>query len=152
MDQVLAYYISQGFVTRANSHKNTYRISHQGLKALSCFASLLRSYFESYWIVLRATKYLSKKPYSEKDFLKKITSLGNKLYKLEIVERFESISSITFENALKFFCEKGAIKKSEKQDNGKITVNYENSNNREAVAYYGRIIDRYLRSSHFTIN
>ena len=152
VDRVLAYYISQGFVTKANTDEKTYRISHQGLKALSCFASLLRSYFESYWIVLRATKYLSKKPYSEKDFLKKINSLGNKLYKLEIVERFESISRITFENALKFFCEKGAIKKSEKHDNGKITVNYENGDNLEAISHYGRMIDRYLRSSHFTIN
>jgi glycerol-3-phosphate O-acyltransferase len=106
---------------------------------------------ESYWIVLRATKYLDKKSYSEKDFLKKINSMGNKLYKLEVVERFESISRITFENAVKFFCEKGAIKKRENQENGKVHVNYENGNNQEAVSYYSRMIDRYLRTSHFTI-
>ena len=150
IDQVLSYFITQGFITKENSQENTYRISHQGLKALSCFTGLLRSYFESYWIVLRATKYLSKKSYSEKDFLKKITSLGNKLYKLEIVERFESISRITFENALKFFCEKGAIKKRENQESGKISVNYENGNNQEAISDYSRMIDRYLRTSHFT--
>ena len=150
IDQVLSYFTTQGFITKENSQENTYRISHQGLKALSCFTGLLRSYFESYWIVLRATKYLSKKSYSEKDFLKKITSLGNKLYKLEIVERFESISRITFENALKFFCEKGAIKKRESQENDKISVNYENGNNQEAISRYSRTIDRYLRTSHFT--
>jgi glycerol-3-phosphate O-acyltransferase len=88
---------------------------------------------ESYWIVLRATKYLDKKPLSEKDFLKKINSMANKLYKLELVERFESISRISFENAVKFFCEKGAIKKSEKHENGKVQVSYENGNNQEAV-------------------
>jgi glycerol-3-phosphate O-acyltransferase len=151
INQVLAYCLSQRFIIEASSQFHTYRITHQGLKALSCFASLLRSYMESYWIVLRATKYLNKKPLSEKDFLKKINSMGNKLYKLELVERFESISRITFENAVKFFCEKGAIKKSEKHENGKVQVSYENGNNQEAVSYYGRMIDRFLRTSHFTI-
>ncbi len=150
IDQVLAYYVSQEFIIKVKTPDNTYRITHQGLKALSCFASLSKSYFESYWIVLRATKYIAKKPYSERDLLKKVNSLGNKLYKLELVERFESISRITFENAVKFFCEKGVIKKSEKDENGKIQVSYEDGNNREAISYYNRMIDRYLRTSHFT--
>ena len=76
--------------------------------------------------------------------------MGNKLYKLEIVERFESISRITFENALKFFCQKGAIKKRENQENGKLSVNYENGNNQEAISHYSHMIDGYLRTSHFT--
>jgi glycerol-3-phosphate O-acyltransferase len=151
IDKVIAYYTSQGFVKRVESQNNTYRITHQGLKALSCFAGLLKSYFESYWIVLRATKYLTKKTLSEKDFMKKVNSLGNKLYKLELVERFESISRITFENGIKFFCEKGAIKKTEKHENGKMQVSYEDADNREAISHYSRMIDRYLRISHFTL-
>jgi len=150
IDAVLAYYTSQGFVTRLRTGENIFRITHHGFKMLSCFASLLKSYFESYWIVLRATKYLANKTLTEKDFLKKVNSLGNKLYKLELVERFESISRITFENGIKFFCEKGAIKKTEKHENGKILVNYEYGDNEEAIAYYSRMIDRYLRISHFT--
>ncbi|MGD8372659.1 MAG: 1-acyl-sn-glycerol-3-phosphate acyltransferase [Syntrophobacterales bacterium] len=150
IDNMLNYFSSQGFIRDSNSQENTYRITHQGLLALTCFSSLLRSYLESYSIVLRATKYLSKKAYSERDFMKKINSMGNKLYKLELVERFESISKITFENALKFFCEKGVIKKREDQDNGKRQVTYEDGNDREAVSYYGRMIDRFLRTSHFT--
>jgi glycerol-3-phosphate O-acyltransferase len=150
ISQVIDYYVSQGFVTFMNNQGNTYSISHQGLKALSCFSTLLRSYFESYWIVLRATKYLSQKHYSERDFLKKINSLGNKLYKLELVERFESISRITFENALQFFCEKGAIKRNEKHEGGKRQVIYEAGDNRDAISHYNRMIDRYLRTSHFT--
>jgi len=150
IDQVIAYYTSQRFIIKVNSQESRYRITRQGLIVLTCFASLLRSYFESYWIVLRATKYLSKKPYNEKDLLKKITSLGNKLYKLEVIERFESISRITFENGIKFFCEKGVIKKSDTHDNGKIHVTYEDGNNPESISYYSRMIDRYLRTSQFT--
>jgi len=150
IEKILSYYMTQRFITKVASQDSTYRITHQGLKALSCFASLLRSYFESYWIVLKATKYLSNKTLSEKDFLKKINSLGNKLYKLELVERFESISRITFENAIKFFCEKGAIKKSEEHENGKMLVNYEHGDNEEVISYYSRMIDRYLRISQFT--
>jgi glycerol-3-phosphate O-acyltransferase len=132
------------------SQENTYRITHQGLKILSCFASLLKSYFESYWIVLRATKYLVSATLTEKDFLKKVNTLGNKLYKLELVERFESISRITFENGIKFFCEKGAIRKTESYENDKMLVHYEYGDNEEAISYYSRMIDRYLRISHFT--
>jgi glycerol-3-phosphate O-acyltransferase len=150
IDKVLAYYTSQGFVHSVKTQDDTYRITHHGLKALSCFASLLKSYFESYWIVLRATKYLAKKTLTEKDFMKKVNSLGNKLYKLELVERFESISRITFENGIKFFCEKGAIRKTEKHENGKIQVSYEIGDNEEAISHYSRMIDRYLRISHFT--
>ena len=150
INQVIDYHVSQGFITCMNNQGNTYSISHQGLKALSCFSTLLRSYFESYWIVLRATKYLSQKHYSERDFLKKINSLGNKLYKLELVERFESISRITFENALQFFCEKGAIKRNEKHEGGKRQVIYEDGDNREVISHYNRMIDHYLRTSHFT--
>ena len=150
IDEVLAYYMTQGFVTSMRSQENTYRITHQGLKILSCFASLLKSYFESYWIVLRATKYLVSATLTEKDFLKKVNTLGNKLYKLELVERFESISRITFENGIKFFCEKGAIRKTESYENDKMLVHYEYGDNEEAISYYSRMIDRYLRISHFT--
>jgi glycerol-3-phosphate O-acyltransferase len=150
IDRVMDYYTSQNLIMKVNGQENRYRITHQGLIVLTCFASLLRSYFESYWIVLRSTKYLAKKPYSEKDFLKKITSLGNKLYKLEVIERFESISRITFENGIKFFCEKGVIKKSDSHDNDKIHVNYEDGRNPEVISYYSRMIDRHLRTSQFT--
>jgi glycerol-3-phosphate O-acyltransferase len=150
IDEVLTYYMTQGFVTSMKSQENTYRITHQGLKLLSCFASLLKSYFESYWIVLRATKYLVSATLTEKDFLKKVNTLGNKLYKLELVERFESISRITFENGIKFFCEKGAIRKTESYENDKMLVHYEYGDNEEAISYYSRMIDRYLRISHFT--
>lgn len=150
IEQVLSYFTSQGFVAPTDGQRSTYRISHRGLKALSSFANLLRNYFEAYWIVLRATRYLAKKPYSDRDFMKKVNSLANKLYKQEIVERFESISRITFENAIQYFCEKGVISKSEKFDNGKSMVTYNDANNREAITYYGRMIDRYLRTSHLT--
>ncbi|MFP3869492.1 MAG: 1-acyl-sn-glycerol-3-phosphate acyltransferase [Syntrophobacteria bacterium] len=148
--QVLSYFTSQGFIVPGNNHQGTYRISHQGLKALSSFANLLRNYFEAYWIVLRATKYLAKKPYSERDFSKKVKSLATRLYKQEIIERFESISRITFENACNYYCEKGVIQKRDKVENGKKEIIYQEAPDREAVAYYSRLIDHYLRISQFT--
>ena len=150
VEQVLTFYLSQGFITASKNGEETYRISHKGLRALSSFSSCLKSYLESYWIVLRAIKYLAKKPLSERDILKKINSLGNKLYKLELAERFESLSRITFENGLKYFCEKGAIKKNEKHESGKTHVTYEDGNKPEVISYYTRMIDRYLRNSYFT--
>jgi glycerol-3-phosphate O-acyltransferase len=150
IDRELSYFVSRGFISRASHSPGLYYISHRGLKALSAFASLLRNYFESYWIVLRGTKYLGKKPYGDRDFLKKINSLATRLYKQEVIERFESISRITFENAIKYYCEKGVFHRREETDNGKVHVTYHETDNREPVISYSRLIDRYLRTSHFT--
>jgi glycerol-3-phosphate O-acyltransferase len=150
IDRELSYFASRGFISRAGQNQAVYYISHRGLKALSGFASLLRNYFESYWIVLRATKYLSTKPYSDREFLKKINSMATRLYKQEVVERFESISRITFENAIHYYCEKGVLHKREEMDNGKVHVTYHDTGDREPVISCSRLIDRYLRTSHFT--
>ena len=80
---------------------------------------MLQNYFEGYWLVLRAVRYLQKKPYSEKDFLKKVANLGQKALKLELIERPEAISNIMFANAVKYYLEKGVIEKRTEDEKGK---------------------------------
>ncbi len=79
-----------------NAGDQPFILAHKGLRAAHAFHGLLQNYFEGYWLVLRAFRYLQKKPYSEKDFVKKVSDLGQKALKLELIERPEAISNIMF--------------------------------------------------------
>ncbi len=137
-----------GFMKIQNQATGTYRLSSKGLYGISCFASLIREYFESYWIVLRSIRYLKKKPYSEKEFLKKINSLGQKLFKLELIQRYEAISKLNFQNALKYYTEKKLIRKFTPDDKKDSEEHYRPTDNDELYEYYANQFDRFLKLNH----
>jgi glycerol-3-phosphate O-acyltransferase len=141
--QTLDYFDSRGVVINLDPREASYTLSASGLKDLAYFANLLFNYLESYWIVLRSMKYLQKKPRSEKEFLKRIQSIGQKLFKLGEVERSEALSEATFQNALKIFGEKGILLK--KAPDGKGATTFSRPADEDAKEYYGRQLARFLR-------
>jgi len=142
VDQSLSYFASRGVVVRLEQ-EDTFTLSASGLKELSYFANLLYNYLESYWIVFRSMKYLQKKPRSEKEFLKRTYSIGQKLFKLGEVERAEALSEATFHNALKLFGEKGIVLR--KAPEGKGTTTFSRPADEDAKEYFGRQLARFLR-------
>jgi glycerol-3-phosphate O-acyltransferase len=143
VQQTLDYFDSRGVVINLDPHEASYTLSASGLKDLAYFANLLFNYLESYWIVLRSIKYLQKKPRSEKEFLKRIQSIGQKLFKMGEVERSEALSEVTFQNALKIFGEKGIVLK--KAPEGKGATTFSRPADEDAKEYYGRQLARFLR-------
>ncbi len=143
VEEILGYFTSRGVVINLDPAEASFTLSASGLKELSYFANLLFNYFESYWIVFRSIKYLQKKPRSEKEFLKRIQSIGQKLYKLGEVERAEALSEATFQNALKIFGEKGIVLK--KTPEGKGAATFSRPTDEDAKEYYGRQLARFLR-------
>jgi glycerol-3-phosphate O-acyltransferase len=131
-----------------------YILSHRGLRAAQSFHNLLRNYFEGYWLVLRAFRYLHKKSYTEKDFTKKILALGQKVLKLELIERPECLSKIIFGNALKCYVEQGLLERKLDKENGddQGTELYSDTGNRGLVQDYSRQISRFLRAAHFALH
>ncbi len=143
VDEVLAYFVSRGVLVNLDREGNRYTMSASGLKDLAYFANLLFNYLESYWIVFRSIKYLQKKPRSEKEFLKRIMSIGNKVLKLGEVERSEALSEANFQNAIKLFGEKGIVVK--KLPEGKGATTFSRPTDEEAKDFYGRQLARFLR-------
>jgi glycerol-3-phosphate O-acyltransferase len=143
VEGTLDYFNSRGVVINLDPQAASYTLSASGLKELSYFANLLYNYLESYWVVFRSMKYLQKKPRSEKEFLKRIQSIGQKLYKLGEVERAEALSEATFQNALKLFGEKGIVLKQSPE--GKGTTTFSRPADEDAREYYGRQLARFLR-------
>jgi len=139
----LDYFNSRGVVINLDPQQASYTLSASGLKELAYFANLLFNYLESYWVVFRSIKYLQKKPRSEKEFLKRIQSIGAKLHKLGEVERSEALSEATFQNALKIFGEKGIVLK--KAPEGKGATTFSRPADEDAKEYYGRQLARFLR-------
>ena len=150
---VLETFEKQGWLHRMGDDDQAYIVTHKGLNASQSFHGLLRNYFEAYWLVLRAFRYLHKKPYLDKDFVKKVMNLGQKATKLELIERPESISRIIFGNALQYYLEKGVIEKQTKGEKGKEKDQewYADAGNRLLIQHYSKQIGRFLRSPHFAL-
>jgi len=86
---------------------DTYNLTSAGFRKLKRYAFFLKPYFESYWIVLG---YLSKKAQhgeGNKERLKRIESLGNRMYQNEEIDLKEALSRLNYNNALKFFGSRG---------------------------------------------
>ncbi|MEW6386877.1 MAG: 1-acyl-sn-glycerol-3-phosphate acyltransferase [Thermodesulfobacteriota bacterium] len=143
VNQTLSYFTSRGVLVNLDREGVRYTLSASGLKELAYFANLLYNYLESYWIVFRSIKYLQKKPRSEKEFLKRIQSIGTKLHKLGEVERSEALSEANFQNALKLFGEKGIVLK--KLPEGKGATTFSRPTDEDSKDFYGRQLARFLR-------
>lgn len=107
---------------------DSYNLTSAGYRKLKLFAAFLKTFFESYWIVLNFFIRQPPKELSPKDRLKKVQSRGNRMYKRRLIERPEALSKIYYVNALDYFSSRG-IKSAE---------------DTEKIEYYSETIQRYL--------
>ena len=98
---------------------DTYNLTSSGFRKLQLFSRFLKPYFESYWIVLNFLMKNSQNSMKAKERLKKIETIGNRMYKSKEIERKESLSVINYSNGIEFFAYNG-IKGSD--DNERILV------------------------------
>ena len=82
---------------------DTYQITSAGFRKLKLFAAFLRTYFESYWVVLQYFKQTERNSHSPKERMKKIQSLGKTMLKNQEIELPESTSKTNFENGISYF-------------------------------------------------
>ncbi|MEE9566359.1 MAG: 1-acyl-sn-glycerol-3-phosphate acyltransferase [Desulfobacteria bacterium] len=126
--KTLKAFIDDAILMPHRTLPDTYNITAAGFRKLLCFASFLRTYFESYWVVLKVLKTYNRGDLVKKERLKKIRALGNQLYKQQEIERSEALSHINYENGLTFFNFKG-IKGAE---------------DKEEIEFYTEVIQKYL--------
>ena len=100
-------FIDNGFVTPHQTLPDTYDITSAGLRKLFLFSLFLKTYFESYWIVLSYYMRNPQNPDKTKDRLKKIAARGNRMYKRKEIDRKEALSKVNYQNAVDLFTSKG---------------------------------------------
>ncbi len=126
--KTLKAFIDDAILMPHRSLPDTYNITSAGFRKLLFFASFLKTYFESYWVVLSVLKAHGRRQLIKKECRKKIRALGNKLYKQHEIERREALSHINYENGLTFFKYK-RIRGSEDE---------------EGIEFYSQVIKKYL--------
>jgi glycerol-3-phosphate O-acyltransferase len=107
---------------------DTYNLTSAGFRKLKHFSGFLINYLESYKVVLYYYKRLSSNGKNNKERLKKIESVGRRLYKRNEIERKEALSPVVYQNAIDF-CSSRGIRGAEDADH---------------INYYAETIDRYL--------
>jgi glycerol-3-phosphate O-acyltransferase len=95
----LKAFMNDGIILPDKTLADSYNITSSGLKKIKCFAEFLLPFLESYKTVLSYFKKYSKDDHEPKERIKKIQSMGLKMYKQNIVLLKESLSKINFINA-----------------------------------------------------
>lgn len=104
-----------------------YNITSAGFRKLNLFARFLKPYLESYWVVLNFFMTHKQNSVVAKDRIKKIQSLGSKMYKRRDIDLKESMSKVNYANAVDFFLYRGV----------------RGSESKERIEYFADAIQRY---------
>jgi len=115
----IGVFIDEAILMPHPSLPDTYNLTSAGFRKLKLFSVFMKTYFESYRIVLNFFTRYPKNYIETKDRMKKIQSMGNRMIKRGEVERQESLSLVNYRNAVDFFTAHG-IKGSE--DTEKIEI------------------------------
>lgn len=107
---------------------DTYNLTSAGYRKLKLFSSFLKTYFESYFIVLNFFMRYPKEFINTNNRLKKVQSIGNRMYKRKEIERKEALSKINFQNAVDYFVSHGV----------------KSSDDHDKIEFYADTIKRYM--------
>jgi glycerol-3-phosphate O-acyltransferase len=119
VNNVLAYLYSRKLIKPEEREDHVcMEVKGRGRVKLKPFAGLIHNYLEAYWVVIRSCSYLKKSPLEEKDWLKKIRSLGDRLYRKGEVLRSEALSQSNYVNVIRFLEDAELITKISKEEKG----------------------------------
>ncbi|NNL75518.1 MAG: glycerol-3-phosphate acyltransferase [Desulfobacterales bacterium] len=100
-------FIDDGIVIPHQTLPDTYDVTPAGFRKLKLFTLFLKTYLESYWIVINYYMRNPQNALSAKDRLKKISARGNRMYKRKEIAHKEALSKANYQNAVDFFSHRG---------------------------------------------
>jgi glycerol-3-phosphate O-acyltransferase len=103
IDKVTAYFLEASYITQIYAN-GEYKLTRLGYDELPIWASLAKTFLESYWIATRSYTQ-EKKDRNKADLLKHINYQGLRLHKLGFIDHIEAISRLSFQNAVRFIKE-----------------------------------------------
>jgi len=147
VDEALSYLHDRGMITLKSVTEGAWlEIKGRGRMQLQHFAGLIENYLESYWVVIRGCAYLRKGPRSEREWIKSIMKLGNRMYRKGEIRRAEALSQGNYQNAVAFLAEQDVLSVSEAADkkDRKDAKLYAMKDDRKALEYLRRRLFKYL--------
>lgn len=101
--QNLSAFLDEAMITPHPTLPDIYNITAEGLRKLKYFSTFLKAYLESYWITLRFLNQNAEETTDPEDQIRRIIQMGNQMYRTKEIVRRESLSRVTYKNAIKFF-------------------------------------------------
>jgi len=101
---ILAYFLDSAFILKAENNGG-YKITKLGFDKLPIWASLTKTFLESYWIAVKSVAHDKNKEWKREDLLKNMDYLGKRFHKLGVIDHIGALSQINFGNALSFIRE-----------------------------------------------
>jgi glycerol-3-phosphate O-acyltransferase len=146
VNDVLAYLHNRKMIVPAEKEGQIWiEIKGKGRTKLKPFAGLIHNYLESCWIVMRSCLYLKKTPHTEKDWLKKIRPLGDRMFHKGEVLRAEALSQSNYTNVIRFLEDAELIATSVKEEKGgKKESYYSLTDNRAEMEVLRRRLFKFL--------
>ena len=103
----IKFFMNEGILVPDSTESDVFRITSQGLRKLKWIAAFLQPFFESYKTTLFYFEKYKAEKHEGKERVKKIHSLGTKLYKTKIITFKESLSQINYKNSANYFTKNG---------------------------------------------
>ena len=130
----LKAFINTKTIIPHTSSPDTYEITPDGLRKLTLFSRFLKTYLESYLVVLTAFESKKARTLDTKGMVKKCQNFGKKMFKLNEIELPEALSDVTFKNAIHLFKKKGILD----EEKGEATL----ALYKESIQNYLEIIEK----------
>lgn len=119
VNEVLAYLHNRKMIIPTQRDGQVWiEVKGKGRTKLKPFAGLIHNYLEAYWVVIKSFPYLKKKTQNQKDWLKKIRDLGDRMYKRGEILRAEALSQSNYLNVIRFLEDAELISSIVKEEKG----------------------------------
>jgi glycerol-3-phosphate O-acyltransferase len=99
VQSILDYFLQAYFVS-GSADRSAFIITKMGYDRLPAWASLTKTFMESYWIAAKAMSHQKNLALKEEALLKKMTYLGKRFHKLGVVDHIGALSKLNFTNAV----------------------------------------------------
>ncbi len=101
---VIEYFLDSAFLSRSGGNGG-YKITKLGFDKLPIWASLAKTFLESYWIAVKSMSQQKNKGGKRGDLLKNMNYLGKRFYKLGVIDHIGALSQLNLKSAMSFINE-----------------------------------------------
>jgi glycerol-3-phosphate O-acyltransferase len=98
---IIEYFHDSAFLFRSEE-SGGYKITKLGFDKLPIWASLVKTFLESYWVAVQAISQQQTKGNKRGDLSKNMNYLGKRFHKLGVIDHIGALSQLTYKNAMSF--------------------------------------------------
>lgn len=115
VNSIINYFLEEGLIRQSDETRG-FTISKAGFDKLSSWASLAKTFIESYWIAANVMVQCKDEKISGENLIKRIIDAGNKYYDSGVIDHIGAISRINFQNAVTYINSQVLASEDEKGD------------------------------------